>query len=234
MIVGNGMIASEFNLHSEDYVDYLIFASGVSNSKEINKNEFDREKKIILEIINKYKRLKLIYFSSILVEISKNKYYTAKLEIEELIKTYAANYIIFRLPQIIGNRGNSNNLVNFLKHSINNDLEIIVYNDVERALIDIEDLVMVVNYCKNKINHEILNFSGIEKLNVIILCNLIGNILNKKPILKITNDVENNNWNTKNSDIVNEAIVKINNVEYTNRVLRKYIKNESNNIKFCI
>lgn len=221
------MIASVFNLNSNNYLDYIIFASGVSNSSETNQNEFNREKDLILKTIYENKNLKLIYFSCMLAGIIKNDYYDAKLKNEELIKNETSNYIIFRLPQVIGNQGNSNNLVNFLKYSIINNLEINVYDNVERALIDVEDVVNVVDYCKDKINCEILNFSYIEKLKVITICNLIGNILNKQPILKIIKNI-NNNWNVKNSDIINEAIININSNGYTNEILKKYIKNESN------
>jgi UDP-2-acetamido-2,6-beta-L-arabino-hexul-4-ose reductase len=229
MIIGNGMIASEFNLKSENYLNCIIFASGVSDSNETNENEFNREKFLIIKTINENRNLKLIYFSCVLVETIKNDYYNAKLKIEELVKNEASDYIIFRLPQIIGNNGNPSNLANFLWHSINNNLEITIYNDVERALVDVKDLVSVVNYCKDRINRETLNFSGIEKLKVITICNLIGNILNKRPILKIVDGISgDNNWNTKNSNIINEAIIKIDSNGYTNKVLKKYMKNESN------
>ena len=165
MIVGNGMIASEFSLNSENYLDAIIFASGVSNSNETNENEFNYEKKLLLKTINENRELKLIYFSCMLVEILNNDYYKAKLDIEELIKNEASDYIIFRLPQIIGNNGNPTNLANYIKYSIINDVEIIVYGDAERALVDVEDLVNVVNYCKNKISCETLNFSYVEKFS---------------------------------------------------------------------
>lgn len=230
MIVGNGMIASEFSLNAENYLDCIIFASGVSNSNETNKNEFNRERELILKTINENSGLKLIYFSCILVETLKNDYYTAKLKNEELIKKEASDYIIFRLPQIIGKHGNPNNLVNYLKYSIVNNLEIIIYDNVERALVDVEDLVNVVSYCKDKITCKTLNFSGIEKLEVIRICNLIGDMVNKQPILKIIKD--NSNWDTKNSDIINEAIIKIDPNGYTDGILKKYIKYEGNSIGF--
>ena len=224
MIVGNGMIATEFSLNSETYLDYIIFASGISNSNETDKNKFNHEKELLLKTIKENRNLKLIYFSCVLAETIKNKYYNAKLEIENLIKREASNYIIFRLPQIIGQNGNPSNLANYLKYSILNNLEIIIYDGVERALVDVEDLVMVVNYCKDKISCETLNFSGVEKLKVITICNLIGKTIDKEPILKIVNNIGDNDWNIKNSDIISEAINNINFNGYTERVIKKYIK----------
>ena len=152
MIIGNGLISSVFNKNKKDYKNYLVFASGVSNSKETNKEQFIREKELILKYIYENKNLTFLYFSSVLVGVTNNDYYNHKLEMEELIKKETDNYVIFRLPQIIGNLGNKNNLVNFLKDSIINGNEIIVREGVHRALIDIEDLEKIVNYCKDTCN----------------------------------------------------------------------------------
>ena len=43
MIVGKGLIASQFNDWWKDK-DVVIFASGVSNSKEGKQSEYEREK----------------------------------------------------------------------------------------------------------------------------------------------------------------------------------------------
>ena len=42
------------------------------------------------------------------------KYYHHKENMETIIESSALNYIIFRLPQVVGNGGNKNNLINFL------------------------------------------------------------------------------------------------------------------------
>ena len=44
MIIGNGLIASAFASTNENYSDYIIFASGVSSSKENSDVEYNREK----------------------------------------------------------------------------------------------------------------------------------------------------------------------------------------------
>jgi nucleoside-diphosphate-sugar epimerase len=223
MIIGKGLIATGFELSKEDYSNYIIFASGVSNSKEINDSEYTREKKLILKTIKENKNLKIIYFSSILVDTTKNKYFNNKLEIENLIKKNSNNYIIFRLPQIIGNHGNPKNLVNHIKNSIINGDEIIINSEIERSLLDIDDLVSIVNYCKDKINCEILKISGIEKIKVFTLCELIGKLLNKKPILKIINNDKYDNWYVENSKLINDAIINIEPINYNYNVLKKYI-----------
>ena len=60
MIVGNGLIAKAFDNFKDDKV--IIFASGVSNSLEQRKQEFDREN-ILSNVINENPE-KIVYFST--------------------------------------------------------------------------------------------------------------------------------------------------------------------------
>jgi|LakMenEpi03Aug12_release.lakeMendotaPanAssembly.Ray.scaffolds.fasta_scaffold497489_2 nucleoside-diphosphate-sugar epimerase len=223
MIIGNGLLASAFRNSKMNFDDSIIFASGVSNSLEENQEEYDREESLIKQIILKNRDLKFIYFSSSSVGLIENKYYYFKLSMEKLIKDSTSNYIIFRVPQIVGKSGNSKNLVNFLKNAIINQEKLTVCQNAIRFLIDVEDLVNVVYYCKDKQNCKILNFYGIEKTNVIDLCNSIGNILQKKPVLNIVDDKKYETPLLKNSDIILEAIASINISNYTSNVLKKYI-----------
>ena len=62
MIVGNGLIASGFLESKEDFSKCVIFASGVSDSKEIKLEEFDRERNLIIKTINENQNEKFIYF----------------------------------------------------------------------------------------------------------------------------------------------------------------------------
>ena len=55
MIVGKGLIAKaykNFNLHK----NIIIFASGVSNSKEFRKKEFARERDLLIKNLDKKKK----------------------------------------------------------------------------------------------------------------------------------------------------------------------------------
>lgn len=225
MIVGNGLIASSF-IGLNNHEDCLIFASGVSDSNETSLKEFNRERVLLLNSLKQNKELKFIYFSSILVGISNNEYYNHKMEMENIIKDMSNNYIIFRVPQIIGVDGNKNNLIKTLANSIKTNTEIIVYKDVDRSLVDVEDIVRIVDYCKDKIVSQIVYFSDIEKINVIDLCYHIGTYLNKEPILDIKNNPDIKNWYVNNSEIIDKAIysLKINKEGYTYKVIKKYIK----------
>jgi hypothetical protein len=77
MIIGNGLIAKKFK---ENFFDenYVIFASGVSSSKEDNDEEYIKEEKLLSNTINNFNNLKIIYFSSVFCDYYDNKYYNHK------------------------------------------------------------------------------------------------------------------------------------------------------------
>lgn len=226
MIIGNGLLGNGFANSEYNLEKYLIFVSGVSNSQSDNMLEFNREKELVLKSINENKNLKFIYFSSILVDINDNHYYKHKLMIENIISEECENYIIFRVPQIIGKYGNENNLVNFIKTQIISDEEVLIYDGVTRSIIDVVDLVGLVNYSLDKINNEIVYVSKIETISVLDLVKLISVHLDKDPVVLIKNDHDYINWNIENSKIINDGVkfLNIDSINYTNNVIKKYIK----------
>ena len=48
MIIGQGMLAKRFEKYDNDNI--VIFASGVSNSRETSKIMFEKERKLLIEI----------------------------------------------------------------------------------------------------------------------------------------------------------------------------------------
>ena len=229
MIIGNGLIANKFREFEQQFNDVIIFASGVSDSLSLSEKEFNREYDLLLNTIIKNPKLKLIYFSSVLVENSNKPYYKHKLCLEELIKSKAENYLIYRLPQIVGKNGNKNTLFNYIKNNIvNNELNLI-YLDAVRALIDVDDLIQFVIYSKH-INNETIIFSYIKKIKVSELCLKISKFLGVKPRV-IYNDekLTENQWTEENSLIVVDWLCDVNTENYNDYLIEKYIQNGNTN-----
>ena len=108
MIVGKGLIASQFNDWWKEK-DVIIFASGVSNSKEVKQSAYQREKHLIKTFFSSEKLF--VYFSTCSIfdkTLKKSLYVKHKLEIEKLIKNNFTNYFILRLPNVIGKTKNQN------------------------------------------------------------------------------------------------------------------------------
>jgi len=174
VIIGHGLIANCFQNYLEK--DIIIFASGVSNSNEENKDNFLREKKLLEKTILENKDKVLVYFSSCDVVYAaklKKDYYFHKLNMEKLISDNANNYYIFRLPQIIGFSSNRNSLINFFIHAIKEKKVVTLWQNAYKNLIDIESINQIVNYC---IEREIgkNNISNVINPNYYSVLELVG------------------------------------------------------------
>jgi len=128
MIIGNGDIASAL----PDRDDLLFFASGVSNSKETRESEYEREKNLLMkQDFDSH----LVYFSSLCVFFSNNRYAKHKLEMEKIVKTYFLQWTIIRLGNIDwGN--NPNTLINYLRNHPEAEIQ-----DVYRYIADKEEFL---------------------------------------------------------------------------------------------
>lgn len=225
MVVGTGSLASIFIDEFQNNSEILIFASGVSDSTEKNKNEFDREKTLLLKTIKQNPDKKIIYFSSIFSQFKKTEYYLHKSEIEKLIIDNCTNFLIIRLPQILSKNGNKKNIINFFVENILNEKKINLFSKSWRAIIDIEDVFeiskeLIFNY-KNKV----LDFSHVEIVTPIELYSKIAKTLNKKEFFEII-DFDENIPQIENCEEVDFILKKknINFEKYTDKILKKYLK----------
>jgi len=224
MIIGKGLLATAFSKVGVNE-DCIIFSSGVSNSQETSESEFSREKSLVMDTLIKNPDLKFIYFSTVLAGFSKSPYCKHKLEIEDIIKRTSISYIIFRVPQVVGDKGNKNNLVNFLLKSIVEKNKIYLNPKTKRSLLDVDDLVKIVNYCKSRCTSCTVVVSGVEKIKVFDICKHLSTMLDIAPIIEVTKEIEHCDWDLKNSKIANEAILHlaIDSTDYTKKVLNKYV-----------
>lgn len=225
MIIGNGLIAKSLSKY-KDNDNVLIFASGVSDSKETRQEEFNREIKLIEECITNHKDKIFVYFGSTSSLLkNKNNYSIHKTNIENKIKNNFKKYIILRLPQVFGNGGNNNNLINFLKKNIIENKEILIYKNCYRSIIDVDDVALITDILiKNYKSKKILNISNIELSKVDSIINYLECILGKKSIIKYIN--YKSLIYKKNSKLI-EKIIEENNIRKENYllgVLKKYVK----------
>ena len=138
MVVGNGFLAKAFKSYLNND-DVIIFASGVSKSTETLFVEFQRELDLLRNFYDTPK--KFIYFSTVstIDGSEKSDYINHKMNVESIIANKFTNYLIFRLPIVVGNDANNVTFFNSIKRNIIEGNELEIYN-VGRYLIDIEDL----------------------------------------------------------------------------------------------
>jgi len=141
MIVGNGLLARAFQDGYAQREDVVIFASGVSNSSEVNPAAFERER-VLLNRTLASKPACLVYFSTCSVddpERGGTPYVRHKLEMEGLV-SQADRWFVFRLPQVVGQSENQNTLTNNLYRSILGGQTIPVWRHARRYLVDVDDV----------------------------------------------------------------------------------------------
>ena len=135
-IIGHGDIAGVLT----DREDRIYFASGVSNSQETRRTEYEREKSLMLKQ-DKYRHL--VYFSSLCVLYSDSLYSQHKQRMEQLVKENFKHYTILRLGNITWGK-NPHTILNYFRNRIrkHQPLEI---RDVYRYIVDKEEFLYWIN-----------------------------------------------------------------------------------------
>ena len=222
MIIGNGLIASAFINDYQNDDQFIIFASGVSNSLETDDFSFLKEELLLRKTLEENKDKHIVYFTSF---SGGQKYIEHKRRMEDIIKYSNMFYTILKLPQVIGNGGNQNNLFNYIVSNIKNNKAINAWN-VYRSLIDVDDVRRIVDILIKKWSDKntYVIFPYIEKLLVRDIVYLISKALNIKPVINITDSEE---CDIPEKPPVVDCIIKHLNIVpegYTERIINKYIK----------
>ena len=116
IVIGNGLLASAVAKLPDSLVPTCYFASGVSNSACCDLKEFDRERQLLLRSCKDLKsNITLAYFStcSIYDTPVDSMYVAHKCEMEHIV-AQRGNYIVFRLPQVVGLSNNRATLTNYI------------------------------------------------------------------------------------------------------------------------
>jgi nucleoside-diphosphate-sugar epimerase len=140
---------------------------------------------------------------------------------ELLIQNNFKQYIIVRLPQVIGKSNNNSTLINFLVNSIKNNIKIQLYNNATRYFIETEDLVLIFkNLIKNKNNYNKIHDIAIPiKYTIFEIVSTLEKILNINSDFEIVNGGVD--YNLKLSTV--ENILQNLNLVYNKSYLEKSI-----------
>ena len=179
MLVGRGLLATAFGEFSDnDHV--VIFASGVSNSREEDPNEFLREERLIRKTIAENRDKLFVYFSSCALANEASQevpYYRHKRSMETLIKRESDAYLILRLPQVFGDIKEATTLINYLYNNIVQDREFCVWSKAYRYIIHTDDVLTLVKaLLHSKRKNETVDLANPYRYHIL---ELIGCIENK-------------------------------------------------------
>ncbi len=183
MIVGRGMLASAFRTYNNNE-RVLIFASGVSNSRETTSTAFEREFNLIKHTINIHPDKLFVYFSTCSMydpDAKETPYVKHKMEMESYIKQNTKEFLILRVSQILG-KSQSTTLVNFLLDCIENNKHFELWENSNRNLIALDDVVSIAKKLIDKPVHHnsVYHIANRNYIDVLDLVQLLENLNNKK------------------------------------------------------
>jgi len=178
MVIGSGVIANRFidySLQSK----YLIFAGSVNDSAIRDEHIIQEEEIAVRSALIEFSDATFVYFSSCSIadpDVGHTPYVEHKVRMEKLIQDSAKNFLILRLPQVLGLSDAKSSLVSFLVDAIVNQKSFELWQYAQKNLIDIDDV------------HEIVG----EILQRKIALNKIVNIgsTHKTSVLQLVSDIE--------------------------------------------
>lgn len=224
MIVGNGLIAKSFKSYFETDLDFIVFASGVSNSSETSAVEFLRERSLLLEAIDQNKFL--LYFSTCSIydtELNNSLYVKHKKEMEALVSE-SRKYTIFRLPQVVGKTENPNTLTNYIYNHIVHGIKFQVWKKAYRNLIDVRDVATIVNYLvrSTQVNNQIVNVACPFSISIPTLVSTFESVLGVAAQYDL---IDSGGSYLIDTNLVSKVADELDidfDADYVNKLIRKY------------
>lgn len=188
MVIGTGLIATAFSSYSKQN-DIILFASGVSNSAETNRESFAKERLLLEHTCQCLKNKLIIYFSTSSVvdlELTESPYIIHKLRMESMV-AQCNNYMIFRLPQVVGKTKNPHTIVNFLYHHIIEGKKFKVWQGACRNLIDVADVYRIADYfIKHQIfTNQVTTIATPINVKILDLVKILEKVIHKQASFEI-------------------------------------------------
>lgn len=184
MVIGNGLVAQRFELYnSED--NFLVFASGISNSKTQNPEAYSREINLLKDSVRENNTKSLIYFSTCSIydphEMG-SAYVQHKLHIEDFIKNHAKQYRIFRVSNLAGISSNPNTLLNFFFNHVKNKANFDLWINACRNIIDVDHAYIIIDHIlkHNLFPNQVINIANPQSQPVKKIITTIEAFLNIK------------------------------------------------------
>jgi nucleoside-diphosphate-sugar epimerase len=174
MVIGRGTMAKAFSDFTNNN-NFLIFASGVSNSKETNREAFTREMTLLQETIGLYPHLHIVYFSTCSVydtEEQHSAYVQHKLAAEQFIQQTTQRYTIFRVSNVVSSTLQHSTIFSYLAHHIKNNLFFKLWKNAHRNLLGVEDVKKIISYLltQPKLSHnQIINIANPRSYSVMAI-----------------------------------------------------------------
>ncbi len=140
MIIGSGLLATSLSKLSHE--NSVFFASGVSDSSQVNEIEFEREKELLVKSMKNTGTCEFFYFSTCSIfdpSLTQSRYIAHKKRMEDVVLSKPSGRVI-RLPNLVGPMGNPANLINYLTNSIKHGYPIEIQRHATRYLLGVDEM----------------------------------------------------------------------------------------------
>lgn len=220
------MIANRFMNYKNDK-GTVIFASGVSNSKDMAQQNFLREFELLDTTIKAHLGKTLVYFSTCSIDdkdLANTPYVIHKRHIEKFIQQHAEKYYLFRISNLAGISNNPYTLLNYFMFNILQNHVLTVWRYAYRNIIGIDDMYLIADsilHQESSLNSTI-NIANPQNYSVPFIIRCIEEYLHKKAIC---NEIERgNNYDidiTKIEPVIKKLGIHFND-DYLALLLKKY------------
>lgn len=141
------MIAKAFESYRHQD-NFVIFASGVSDSAHAGDAAFARELKLVADSIKQNPGKVFVYFSTCSISdpcMQETAYVQHKIKMEDFIKKNHSPYVVFRLTNPVGNTANTHTFFNYFIKHIREKETFQVWKNAARNIIDLDDVFSICN-----------------------------------------------------------------------------------------
>lgn len=186
MVIGNGLVAGSFRGYAGQD-SFLVFASGVSNSKSSTTADFEREKILLQEQLKAHPGKTLVYFSTTSVEdpdLAATGYVQHKLRMETMIREQATSYTVFRLSNLAGRSSNPNTILNYFYRHISEGIPFQLWRHSERNIIDVDDVFRAADHLLQHrlFPNSVVNIANVQSYPVTYIVSRIETFCGRKAI----------------------------------------------------
>ena len=175
IVHGRGMMASAIRL--TEGLTGAVFAAGVSDSGEIDCREYIRERNNLRKFIESNSDSKVIYFSSYIAKDGTSRYAQHKREMESVIAETANDFLVLRLPQVVGETTNRT-LISYFVNAAKTRDKITIQKNAYRSLVDVTDVGRILSvFIGKNVSREVIAVGPHKPLWILDIVENIESIL---------------------------------------------------------
>lgn len=187
-ILGRGLLARAFDEDEVRSLGATVFASGVSNSQQTDPSEYAREAGMLRAALDECSG-RFVYFSTCSItdpDRVETPYAQHKQRMEALIRE-RGNYLILRLPQVVGSTDNPHTLINHLVSHIEAGQPLNIWEHAVRCLVDVDDVAAIAMHL---LRHDLLPNSTLdvapdENLTLLELVTMLEELLGRAAVYTV-------------------------------------------------